>query len=249
MWLRHAEQIIGNDAGSMNGDGSRKLLLHSTEGSTIEGAVAAYKANNSWPHLTVDCPLRRIVQHLNLTVAARSLRNAAGGVETNRDGTILVQVEMVGTATHPTTLGSPEDLVWFAEQVVRPVCVPLHVPIATTVAWPSYPGSAGLDAPQRLSAGAWDAYSGILGHMHAPENTHGDPGSIDIAWILRATTEEDDFMPALTDAEQRELLRKVRDIWDETAANPTDASECRLKDTTIKVREIHAAVTNPPAQG
>lgn len=194
MWLRQAEQVIGNSAGSMNGDGSRKLLLHSTEGSTIEGAVAAYRANNSWPHLTVDCPRRRIVQHLNLTVAARSLRNTPGGADqTNRDGDILVQVEMVGHAGTPTDLGSPEDLTWFGREVVRPVCVGLHIPMRTSVRWVSYPASYGTTADQRLSPGAWDAYSGLLGHQHAPDNSHGDPGSIDIAWILRAATEEDDM--------------------------------------------------------
>lgn len=193
MWLRQAEQVIGNSAGSMNGDGSRKLLLHSTEGSTIEGAVAAYRANNSWPHLTVDCPRRRIVQHLNLTVAARSLRNTPGGADqTNRDGDILVQVEMVGHAGTPTDLGSPEDLTWFGREVVRPVCVGLHIPMRTSVRWVSYPASYGTTADQRLSPAAWDAYSGLLGHQHAPDNSHGDPGSIDIAWILRAATEEDD---------------------------------------------------------
>lgn len=57
------------------------------------------------------------------------------------------------------------------------------------------------------------------------------------------TTEEDDFMSALTDAQQLELLRKVRAIFDETAANPDDASECRLKDVTIKVRELHRIAT------
>lgn len=193
MWLRNAEQIIGNSAGTMNGDGSRKLLLHSTEGTTVESAVAAYEAHNSWPHLTVDCPRRRIVQHLDLTVAARSLRNTPGGAdETNRDGTVLVQIELVGTAVHPTTLGSPEDLAWFAHEVVRPVCAQLHIPIATSVTWASYPASYGAGAAQRLSVAAWDAYDGILGHMHAPDNTHGDPGSIDIAWVIRAATEEED---------------------------------------------------------
>jgi N-acetylmuramoyl-L-alanine amidase len=54
----------------------------------------------------------------------------------------------------------------------------------------------------------------------------------------QAPPEEDDLLGALTDEEQRELLRKVRQIWDETAANPDDQSECRLKDVTIRVREL-----------
>lgn len=216
MWLPNAERITGNSAGSMNRDGSRKLLFHSTEGSTIEGAVAAYRANNSWPHLTVDCPRRRVVQHLDLTLAARSLRNTPGGAdETNRDGTVLVQIELVGHAATPTDLGSPEDLVWFGQEVVRPICRGLAIPIATGVRWVSYPASYGTGAAQRLSVAAWDAYSGILGHQHAPDNSHGDPGSIDIAWIIRAATEEDD----MTIDELLKALRKgpVRDEFKEIA--------------------------------
>lgn len=207
MWLRNAVRITGTSAGAMNGDGSRKLLLHSTEGSTIEGALAAYRAHNSWPHLTVDCPRRRIVQHLPLNVAARSLRNMPGGVDaTNKDGDVLVQIEMVGTATQPTTLGSPEDLIWFAEQVVQPICKALDIPMRSTVRWVSYPASYGTQAPQRLSPAAWDAYSGILGHQHAADNDHGDPGSIDIAWILRAATEEEDDM---TEAQLNALVERT----------------------------------------
>lgn len=64
---------------------------------------------------------------------------------------------------------------------------------------------------------------------------------------VRGNDQEDDLLSALTDAEQRELLAKVRAIFDETAANPPDAAECRLKDTTIKVRELHQLATDPPA--
>jgi hypothetical protein len=200
----------------MNGDGSRKILLHSTEGSSIAGAVGAFRANNSWPHLTVDCPRRHVVEHLDLMVAARSLRNTPGGAdETNRDGTVLIQIEMVGSAVHPTTLGSPEDLTWFGREVLRPLHDLTGVPLVSSVRWESYPASFGANARQRLSPAAWDAYNGILGHQHAPDNQHGDPGSIDIAWIIRAATEEDD----MTVDELLKALQKgpVRDEFKEIA--------------------------------
>lgn len=195
MWIPNVHRVPGNSAGGMNGDGSRKLTLHSTEGKSIDGAVGAYTAHNSWPHLTVDCPRRAVVEHLDLMVAGRSLRNTAGGADqTNKDGTVHVQIEMVGTAVQPTTLGSPEDLTWFGREVVRPIHELTGIPLVTSVPWRAYPGSFGLHAPQRLSPAAWDAYSGILGHQHVPDNDHGDPGSIDIAWIIRAATEENDDM-------------------------------------------------------
>jgi len=240
--------VPGNSAGAMNGDGSRKALLHTTEGTTVAGAIAAYRAHNSWPHRTVDCRRRIIVEHLPLAAAARSLQNLPGGADqTNRDGDVLIQYELVGSATNPASIGDPDDLDWFGRVVLGPDCARMGIPLTSTVRWVAYPASYG-NAPQRLSLAAWDAYSGVLGHQHAPDNVHGDPGAINIDRILTAARGDAPFM-ALTDDQQLELLRKVREIWAETAANPADASECRLKDTTIRVRELHerATDTTPPA--
>jgi hypothetical protein len=210
IWLPNVERVPGNSAGDMVGDGSRKLLLHSTEGYSISGAVAAYTKNNSWPTLTVDCPRRLVVEHLPLDTAARALRNEAGGVQTNREGTILVQVEMMGFAADPTTIGSPDDLDWFGREVVRPIHELVGVPLACSVPFVAYPASYGTGAAQRLSAGAWDAYSGLLGHQHAPENSHGDPGAIDIGRILAAAGRQEDDM--ISDAQMTELKHHISDV-------------------------------------
>lgn len=205
-WLPDVELIPGNDAGAMNGVGGRKLLLHSTEGASIEGAVAAYRARNVWPTLTVDMPERRVAQHLALEVAARSLKNLPGGVETNRAGKVLVQIEIVGSAVDPSSLGSPEDLDWFGREVVAPICEAMAIPMVSTVRWVAYPASYGQAAVQRLSPSAWVAYSGLLGHQHAPENDHGDPGAIDIGRILAAATQEVHVM--LTNDEVEAIARR-----------------------------------------
>ncbi len=204
------EQMPGNSAGAMNGDGSRKLLLHSTEGTNIEGAFGAYRKNNSWPTFTVDCRKRRVVRHLPDTVAARSLRNKAGGVETNRDGTILIQIELMGFAGSPESIGSREDLVWLGTEVVGPLCRRNAIPIVTSVRWAPYPASYGVNATQRLSPAAWDAYSGVLGHQHAPENDHGDPGAIDIETILSAARGDDDMAWTQTDWDRMSRLVDAR---------------------------------------
>lgn len=204
------ESVPGNSAGAMNGDGSRKLLLHDTEGSTIEGAIAAYRANNSWPTLTVDCRRRRVVRHLPDTVAARSLQNRPGGAdETNKDGSVHIQIEIVGFVNNRdgTMFASREDYVWFGETVVGPLCRRNNIPIVSTVRWVAYDDSYGLNAPQRLSVAAWDAYSGILGHEHAPDNSHGDPGLIDIATILTAARGDDDM--AMTPDERKDLIADI----------------------------------------
>jgi hypothetical protein len=201
MWrLPNSDLIQGNSAGSMNGDGSRKLLLHSTEGSSIAGAIGAYRANNSWPHFTVDCRRRQVAQHLDPFVAARSLRNDPGGADqTNRDGSIHVQIEIVGFAGTPESLGTTDDLAWFGQKVVKPICDAGRIPILSSVTWVRYPNSYGKQASQRLSPDEWDVYSGVLGHQHAPDNSHGDPGLIDIHEILnaaRGVIREDD-MPSI----------------------------------------------------
>lgn len=203
------ESVPGNSAGQMNGDGSRKLLLHDTEGSTIEGAIGAYRKNNSWPTLTVDCRRRRVVRHLADTVAARSLRNRSGGVETNRDGTVLIQIEIVGFANNRdgSMFSSREDYLWFGRTVVGPLCRRNRIPLTSSVRWVRYPQSYGIGAAQRLSGAQWDAYSGVLAHQHCPENDHGDTGLIDIDLILSAARGDDD-MSAETVAEGVELALK-----------------------------------------
>lgn len=213
MWrLANSSWVGGNSAGSMNGDGSRKLLLHSTEGATINGAIGAYRTNNSWPHFTVDCKRRQVTQHLDVAVAARSLRNDPGGADqTNRDGSVHVQIEMVGFAGTPASIGSTDDLAWFGRQVVAPICAETGIPIQSTVTWRRYPDSYGKLASQRLSPSAWDAYSGVLGHQHAPDNSHGDPGLIDIHEILNAAQEGDDMALSTEDKNWlRELMADRR---------------------------------------
>src|SRR5262245_58825407 len=89
------EEISGPD-GSFVG-GPFKVVHHTTEASTYAGAKAAYKANRSDPHFTVAG--EDIFQHIDTGLSARSLRNQDGGVQTNRDS--AVQIEVVGFAGRP----------------------------------------------------------------------------------------------------------------------------------------------------
>src|SRR5687768_6970788 len=78
--------------------GPPKGVLHTTEGRTYAGALAAYRANNTWPHFTLTNETGAFTahQHVPLNRAARTLRNDPGAAETNRDGAI--QAEIVGYA-------------------------------------------------------------------------------------------------------------------------------------------------------
>src|SRR5215208_5822096 len=89
------EEISG-PVGSYSG-GPFKIVHHTTEGHTYAAAKAAYKAARSDPHFTVAG--EDVFQHIDTGKAARSLRNPPGGVETNRDS--AVQIEVVAFAGRP----------------------------------------------------------------------------------------------------------------------------------------------------
>lgn len=247
-WLPNAQRVLGNDAGPMNGIGGRKLLLHSTEGTSIEGAISAYKTRNVWPTLTTDLRRRRVTQHLPLEVAARSLKNLAGGVETNRAGKVLVQIEIVGSAADPPSLGSPDDLAWFGREVVAPICEAMAIPIVTTVRWVAYPASYGQGAAQRLSPTAWVNYSGLLGHQHAPENDHGDPGLIDIGRILAAANHQEIDM-ALTADELKQIKAAAKDavieLYETQGSAPRVFADELLQRAGDPESKVHKALLAP----
>ena len=157
---------ITGSSGSYLG-GPFKIVHHTTEGSTAAGAMAAYRANRSDPHFTVDATT--IYQHIDTNKAARSLRNDRGGVQTNRDSAI--QIEMVAFA------GRPKDRQTL-ENVAR-LCRWIEDTYGIPKVWPNgfpRPARNGRD-PGRHNRNRrnWDDESGHYGHCHVPENTHWDP--------------------------------------------------------------------------
>lgn len=186
-----AIQDPGNDAGAYTDSGEPKGLLHTTEGKTYSSAKGAYVANNSWPHFTVtyETSVFRAYQHNPINLASRALKNLSGGVETNRDR--IIQIEIVGTAD------TAKEATWgvqYVENFPKPYLdgigrlmrwceAQLLIPRICTLEFLPYPASYGANGV-RLSGPAFDAYTGWLGHMHAAENDHGDPGLIDIVYLL-----------------------------------------------------------------
>jgi hypothetical protein len=169
------ERVVLEDAGD-HVAGRPKLVWHSTEGSTIQGAIAAYRAGNSAPHFTIDPRRDRIVQHISIHKAARALKHPNGTVETNRART--VQVEIVGNAKDMGRLSRAEldSLARLARWIERNA----DVPSKCTVEFVPFPSGV----PKRLNGQAWLAYSGHCGHMHVPSNDHEDPGALAIRKIL-----------------------------------------------------------------
>jgi hypothetical protein len=151
-----------------NVGGPFKIIHHTTEGSSAAGAFAAFKTNRSDPHFTVDG--MKIFQHIDTNEAARALRNAAGGVQTNRDSAI--QIELVGFA------GSRKNIP--ALQNVARLCRWLEATHAIPQVWPNgppRPHNNGRDpGGHNRDAATWDSKSGHYGHSQVPENSHWDPG-------------------------------------------------------------------------
>lgn len=138
-------------------------------------------------------------QHYQDTESARALRNLAGGVETNTLN--VLQIEIIGTCsagvrdTWRKRYGAqdgvdfiylPDAPDWFHEQLAEfmvwanekhGIKVQAAGPIDAAGRWPAYPASINA---ARMTYAEWRNFYGWLGHMHAPENVHGDPGALKI---------------------------------------------------------------------
>lgn len=180
-----------------------KLVLHTTEGplgtyhpDPRRGDGRRYYGNTgTWPNYTLATAygVWRVYQHVPANRSAMALRNLPGGVQTNRDDVTQVEIATraadIASLPHAARVELAKLLAW--EHVVR------NLPLRSTVRWVAYPASYGERASQRLSGPAWGDYSGVLGHQHAPENDHGDPGDFPVADLLyrAACYLEDDVTP------------------------------------------------------
>ena len=164
------EHLPRTGAGAFTGGGP-KLCLHTTEGNTIAGAVAALDRNRSWSHFLISFEENKKIQFLETNVAAKSLsNNTADGYQTNRAN--VVQVEIVGYAKE-TGSWSNAKLDWIADRLKE---------IRGAFAFPL--DHLNFADSQRLSDQQFVAYSGIVGHKHVPDNDHWDPGNLNVDYIV-----------------------------------------------------------------
>ncbi|SDP78468.1 hypothetical protein SAMN04487981_14038 [Streptomyces sp. cf386] len=187
------------------------VVLHTTEGPTLPG----YGGGSSAPNLTAvpDLAAKKLkwYQHFDIETSSRALVNLRGGVETNTMN--VCQVELVGTCdpkTHAKWKAAgqahiywPDAPDWALQGVARFLAW-MHeehgVPLSGPKTWPAYPTSYGAGG-QRLTGAQWSDFKGVCGHMHVPENVHGDPGAIDFARIVKyakADLDVDDDTPETT---------------------------------------------------
>lgn len=159
-----------NRAYTTNNKKPNKILLHSTEGSTP--GLAAYPDNNHFAaHFTLDAVNKTINQHYSINVSS----NAVKTVDT--DGPI--QIELVGFSvprgdvSQKFILKNWGDSEWdYIALVLASISKKTGIPLNTNVDW---------DTKNDIRLKSVESFRntvGIVGHMHAFDNDHSDPGNI-----------------------------------------------------------------------
>ena len=158
VWTPYPEWPTGNYTDTVN----YKAVYHKTVGSGAS-ALAWYHKSGGVPKVTV-VEDGTVHQHYSMNKHDRGLRNQSGGVQTNLDGAISVEI-----AGHPgknVTAAQRKSLTrlsaWFTE-------------IGVPAVWLNGAPVKGSRYRQRLSQNAWDNGSGNCGHVDVPENDHYDP--------------------------------------------------------------------------
>lgn len=173
------------------------LTVHTTEGTTWPGYSGGAEAPNYTGLPPLGLRFGKWRAHFPDEKSSRALVNSYGGVETNTLNTI--QVELIGTCdpAHAVRWGNlragkdyvywpaatKAQLRWLARFVLD-LNIRHGLQLVAPRPFKAYPSSYGTGNGVRLSGAAWQQTVGIVGHQHIPENVHGDPGNIDIGYVL-----------------------------------------------------------------
>lgn len=173
------QKPISGTSGAYTG-GPFKVVHHTTEGSNAQGAFDSFAAKRADPHFTVD--VTTVYQHIDTGTAARALRNAEGGVQTNRDRAIQIEVVgFAGAAKKPQTLRNVARLCRWIEKEH-------DVPGEWPSGFPKPPVNGGDPGGHNRGVAKWQSDGGHYGHCHVPENVHWDPAysHVEVAYVMAA---------------------------------------------------------------
>jgi len=112
--------------------------------------------------------LQLFINIIDTSVAARALANPSGGVETNRDSAI--QIEVVAFAGRPKNIATLKN--------VAKLCRWIEATHGVPKVWPNGFPRVGSRDPggHNRNPSNWNGKGGHYGHSQVPENTHWDPG-------------------------------------------------------------------------
>ena len=196
----------GKSGGSFT-SGPFKVVLHTTETRGVPGYGDGIRA----PHVTYYPKIRRFYQHTEFDTAARALRNESGGVQTNRDS--VIQLEIVCYSDKRVAdLYASSGAIWVGDLSsghladIREFLHWTSAEFGIEWKWPgkqAYSSYGANRAGFRMAPAEWDAYNGIAAHQHVPENTHWDTGALDWGTLMGVAppppppppTEDDDMFP------------------------------------------------------
>ncbi len=187
-----------------------KPVWHKTQGYD-NVLTAVYPKTGSIPKMTI-LSTGELHQHYSMNRYDRGLRNQSGGVQTNLDGAI--SIEMVGFVGRGSTKAQRKMMTrltaWFTAQGIK-------------TGWLNGPPIAGR-TPPRLSQKAWDDGSGHCGHIDVPENNHTDPkflageiAAIEAGWTQGASeamTAREDWNKLYNQADPKVSNGVVEEVQD-----------------------------------
>jgi hypothetical protein len=172
-----AQWYFDNFPGGTIFDRLEKFAVHTTETRGWPG----YGGGASAPNATYFPARREIRQHFPNNVSARALEDRSKTpVRENRDR--IFQLEII--AYSDKEKGDTVNGLWIGDLTdahftdIAQMMIQLNeeegLPLRTSVTWKE--GSTSFVSGVRLSSASFDAYRGILGHVHVSGNAHWDPG-------------------------------------------------------------------------
>jgi hypothetical protein len=191
-----------------------RIVHHTTQGSTLEGAISTYNSKGNYPHFTVD--ETRIYQHLTIYKPTTALNNLDYKTKPeNCKLYYLTDKERKEVHTSEEFLemikkkGYVEDLETnnlYCIQIevvgtayeekskqilmnVARLCRWIENKLGIPQTWPAGPPTPLGTASANRDTDIWQKKGGHYGHCHVPENSHTDPGytQIEVDFLMHAT--------------------------------------------------------------
>lgn len=185
VWMPGARVIQASVDGGTYEGGPKKVVWHTVEApyTAKPSDMAAYMNRMGYSvHLCWNPVTGEIVQMIPANKAGRGLENRSGGVQTNRGGSVVIQIEVVAQASDPFTKTACKNLDKIMDWL-RSWGIPDVFPAGS-------PGGSESYGPNSQRTVTNWSKSGHFGHSQVPENSHWDPGKIDINKILSAGTKQ-----------------------------------------------------------